>query len=729
MGHQPIDLEVGWTKMFEGGIQKLVKIMEGGFKITFEGNEWMDLYTTVYNMCIQKPPHNWSEQLYTRYSESVANYLKDSVLPSIREKHDVFMLTELSERWKNHELMISWLSRFFSYLNRFYIKRHSVPTLVEVGTNHFRTIVFEAIKRDTQKALLELIVKERNGEQVDRFLMKNVIEIFVAMSQSDLDVYIQDFEDTFLVETSSFYKAESQKWVEQDSFPDYMKKAEERIKNETERVKHYLHSTTEEKLLLVVDTELLVEHQAKLLEKEKSGCVALLNDDKKDDISRMYRLFNRLTNGLQPIAAIVKQHITEAGLALVKEFQTQENVDQIAYIERLLEMHDKYSDLVTVCFSGHAVFHKAMKEAFESFVNKDVNKSGTPEMMSNYCDHMLKVGAEKLSEEKLEEVLDKVVRLFSYLSDKDMFVEYYRKQLAKRLLLQRYNDDSERSMIQKLKVRCGTQFTSKLAGMITDMNLSKDMQNAFANSLSEPMGYDVSVHVLTTGFWPTYKTDGLILPQELTGAIEKFKAFYNSRTSHRTLRWIHAVGQVVLKSSFGGRTYELNVSTYQACILLLFNTQDSYTFGDICKALQISHEDLKRYVVYMIQKKCQIFRKEPAGKEIKEDDQLIINPAFKSDKRKIKIPQAIAKISAEEKEQTKKVVDDDRKHAIEAAIVRVMKSRKTLDHEHLVMEVTQQLGHHFTVQPKTIKQRIEDLIAREYLERSEQNSKAYNYLA
>lgn len=78
-----------------------------------------------------------------------------------------------------------------------------------------------------------------------------------------------------------------------------------------------------------------------------------------------------------------------------------------------------------------------------------------------------------------------VVRLFSYLSDKDIFAEFYKKQLAKRLLLARSSsDDAERSMIAKLKLRCGAQFTSKLEGMVTDMNLSSDMQQVYPNSVA-----------------------------------------------------------------------------------------------------------------------------------------------------------------------------------------------------------------------------------------------------
>lgn len=42
-----------------------------------------------------------------------------------------------------------------------------------------------------------------------------------------------------------------------------------------------------------------------------------------------------------------------------------------------------------------------------------------------------------------------------------------------------------------------------------------------------------------------------------------------------------------------------------------------------------------------------------------------------------------------ERKETRQKVDDDRKHEIEAAIVRIMKSRKKMQHNVLVAEVSQ----------------------------------------
>jgi hypothetical protein len=48
-------------------------------------------------------------------------------------------------------------------------------------------------------------------------------------------------------------------------------------------------------------------------------------------------------------------------------------------------------------------------------------------------------------------------------------------------------------------------------------------------------------------------------------------------------------------------------------------------------------------------------------------------------------------VTKEDKETTSQAVTEDRKHAIDAAIVRIMKARKQLEFQKLVLETSQQL--------------------------------------
>jgi len=294
-------------------------------------------------------------------------------------------------------------------------------------------------------------------------------------------------------------------------------------------------------------------------------------------------------------------------------------------------------------------------------------------------------------------------------------------------------------MIGKLKLRCGAQFTSKLEGMVTDMNLSSDIQTAFNDHLKDKeisLTTDLTLQVLTTGFWPTYKPDELNLPKEMLECITTFKAFFDMRHSHRQLRWVHSLGSATVGATFkpNGKTkkHDLMVSTYQACVLLLFNTQDTYSFTEIQEHLNLPVEELKRYMSSLAggpKGKIKILLKNPDKPEVLPTDTFTYNAGFTDRAHRIKVPMIAAKITQEEKDSTRATVDEDRKHAIEAALVRIMKTRKTLEHQKLVLEASTQLMRHFKPDPKQIKKRIEDLIHREYLERDPNSPNLYKYLA
>ena len=102
-----------------------------------------------------------------------------------------------------------------------------------------------------------------------------------------------------LQDTSSYYSRISTNWILKDPCPDYMRKAEECLKKERDRVSRYLQSNGEEKLVEKVQHELLVVYATQLLEKEQSGCGALFRGNKVDDLSRMYRFYRTIRKGLE----------------------------------------------------------------------------------------------------------------------------------------------------------------------------------------------------------------------------------------------------------------------------------------------------------------------------------------------------------------------------------------------------------------------------------------------
>ncbi|PON96622.1 Cullin, N-terminal [Trema orientale] len=746
MDRKVIELDEGWAYM-QKGITKLKRILEELPEPPFTAEEYMMLYTTIYNMCTQKPPHDYSQQLYDKYREAFEEYITSTVLPSLREKHDEFMLRELVKRWANHKVMVRWLSRFFFYLDRYFIARRSLPALNEVGLTCFRDLVYREVNAKARDAVIVLIDKEREGEQIDRALLKNVIDIFVEIGMGQMESYEQDFEALMLEDSGAYYSRKASNWILEDSCPDYMLKAssfithdaEECLKRERDRVSHYLHSSSEQKLVEKVQHELLVVYATQLLEKEHSGCRALLRDDKVEDLSRMYRLYHKIPKGLDPVASVFKQHITGEGTVLVQQAEDActnqaangAGAQEQVLVRKIIELHDKFMEYVNDCFQNHTLFHKALKEAFEVFCNKTVAGSSSAELLAAFCDNILKKGgSEKLSDEAIEDTLEKVVKLLAYISDKDLFAEFYRKKLARRLLFDRSaSEEHEKCILTKLKQQCGSQFTSKMEGMVTDLTLARESQASFEDYLKKTPdahpGIDLTVTVLTTGFWPSYKSFDLNLPAEMVKCVEVFKEFYGIKTKHRKLTWIYSLGMCNINAKFDAKLMELVVSTYQAAALLLFNTADRLSYSEITTQLNVSNDDLVRLLHSLSCAKYKILNKEPNTKTISTDDVFEFNSKFTDRMRRIKIPLP----PVDERKKVIEDVDKDRRYAIDAAIVRIMKSRKVLGHQQLVSECVEQLGRMFKPDIKAIKKRMEDLITRDYLERDKENANLFRYLA
>ncbi|PPR98488.1 hypothetical protein GOBAR_AA22188 [Gossypium barbadense] len=760
MERKTIELDQGWDYMHKG-IKKLRRILEGLPEPPFTSEEYMMLYTTIYNMCTQKPPYDYSQQLYDKYREAFEEYITSTVLPSLREKHDEFMLRELVKRWGNHKVMVRWLSRFFHYLDRYFIARRSLPALNEVGLTCFCDLVYQEVHAKVKDAVIALIDKEREGDQIDRALLKNVLDIFVEIGMGQMDRYENDFEEDLLQDTSAYYSRKASSWIEEDSCPEYMLKAK-CLRKERERVSHYLHSSSETKLLEKVQHEFVGQPYGKIgyLKRRHSEMGrALLRDDKVEDLlGDVQGFIVKYARGLggarmlgwaegsQPcstgrrwgydnlhnlIVSNINLLVLSADIHSFTQASNAPGVQEQVLIRKIIKLHDKYMAYVTDCFQNHTLFHKALKEAFEVFCNKTVTGSSSAELLATFCDNILKKGgSEKLSDEAIEETLEKVVKLLAYISDKDLFAEFYRKKLARRLLFDRSaNDDHERSILTKLKQQCGGQFTSKMEGMVTDLTLARENQANFedylrSNSAAHP-GIDLTVTVLTTGFWPSYKSFDLNLPAEMVKCVEVFKGFYETKTKHRKLTWIYSLGTCQINGKFDQKSIELIVSTYQAAVLLLFNSSDRLSYSEIMAQLNLNHDDLVRLLHSLSCAKYKILSKEPNTKTISQSDFFEFNSKFTDKLRRIKVPLP----PVDERKKVVEDVDKDRRYAIDAAIVRIMKSRKVLGHQHLVSECVEQLSRMFKPDIKAIKKRIEDLITRDYLERDKENPNTFRYLA
>merc|ERR1712139_4458 len=268
-----------------------------------------------------------------------------------------------------------------------------------------------------------------------------------------------------------------------------------------------------------------------------------------------------------------------------------------------------------------------------------------------------------------------------------------------------------------------------LTSMLADMALSIQLQDEYSKLPQEDAagGVKHEVRVLRSNAWPSKLSTGHAVPcADLLACVRAFEGFYCSKFSGRRLTWAYGTGSVDIGSSCFARRHLFTVSTYQCLILMLFNGQTVFTFKDLCEATKIPAGDCQQQLASLTHQKHSILIQSPSSSEVEDDTEFSLNHEFASDRMKV----VLTTVKKEKKCQpTAKVdVQRERKHAMDALIVRIMKARQRLDHNSLLDEVFKQCTL-FKPQPQQIKMQIEHLIEREFMRRDPDERNIYIYMS
>ncbi|EKM79404.1 hypothetical protein AGABI1DRAFT_120802 [Agaricus bisporus var. burnettii JB137-S8] len=748
------DLATTWAYLEDGVDHIMTKLQSG---VSF--SKYMSLYTVAYNYCTSsRMGHSPSEpglrsganlmgaDLYGHLIRYFSTHLK-----ILREKADLLQDEALLEfyatEWDRYTTGANYINRLFTYLNRHWVRRerdegrkgiYPVYTLALVQWKNDLFIPIQNKQHKLANAILRLIEAQRNGEVINQGLVKKVVDSFVSLGLDEtdtnkacLDVYRDHFELPFLETTERYYKHESETFLAANTVSDYLKRAEDRLKEEEDRVDRYLNTQTRKPLVQKCEHVLIREHSQLLWDNFQP----LLDYDKDEDLQRMYALLSRIPEGLEPLRKKFEDHVNKAGLGSVSRLvelagSGADSLDPKAYVDALLDVHHKNTETVNRSFRGEAGFLASLDRACREFVNKNpatgTSSSKSPELLAKYTDLLLRKNNKVAEEGDLEGALNRVMILFKYIEDKDVFQSFYTTRLSKRLIHGvSASDESEASMISKLKEACGFEYTNKLQRMFTDMSLSKDLTDQFKDRMqsSHPDDLDINfgIMVLGTNFWPLNPPGHeFIIPTELQQTYDRFQRYYQSKHSGRKLTWLWNYSKNELRTNYLNQKYILMTSSYQTAILLQYNTQDTLSLSEIIAATSIPKETLTQILALLVKAKLLINE---------EEEQYDLNPGFKSKKIRVNLNLPIKSETKAETTEVLKIVDEDRKYVIQATIVRIMKARKTMKNQALIQEVITQLSPKFAPKIPDIKKAIDTLMEKEYIERVQNTRDTFAYMA
>jgi len=770
------DFGTEWPKVV-AGFNQILSAIETGNGINHK--EWMFHYNSVFQLAIAQH----EEKMYVEIAKIFENFVRGQSKKIFEKATGELMLKEYLKLFGDFTKTSLSVSRICRYLQRYWIPGNlgKTPSGIEVREIYplalvmWRQHCFEPIKDKLIPSLLDLLDQDRQGNKQDKSLIRNMVQSYIEFDKvgpnEGQQFYEKEFESRYIERLKQFYAAESTQFLAANGVSLYLQKAEERIAEEKTNAEYlgtYL-TTSEPKIKKAIDEVLIEKH----METIQADFLRMLKEDKNEDMRRLYTLLARVADGLPNSANTFQVYLTETGSKIVVEQKKRELKDALAsavpFVKQLMTFYEKYAGLVATCFAGHSLFKTALDKAFRDIMNQESGKFNIPRLLNFYIDSIIK-GKEKdmSTEDEIDDVLQRLVNLFSYLQDKDEFFEYFRKALCKRLLSKgkQYNENAEKSFLSKLKAQSGDAAIRKLQGMFTDVQDESlnEMKNKFEefNKGSKVESVDLEVQVLNESHWPISGTQKfpLLLEKQLLRCQSKFQEFYDKTTEKRRLQWLYNYGTVTLAARFTNSKLpiQLVLTPLQASILMCFNEAPKLSFEELLAHLwpqqstssrqiltssqnssalhDMSLEEILRFAIQpLVYFKYKVLQKEsdpdPKKESIKKVDVFMLREKIPAKKlpRKIAFPPGSAKQQQKEADQDHELVMKQREFEIEAAMVRVMKARNRLEWNQVQVEVINILKSRFTPDARMLKKRLESLIDRKFMERDENDPKIILYIS
>lgn len=146
--------------------------------------------------------------------------------------------------FRNFQTSMVMIRDILMYMDRVYVAQNNCDCVYSLGLILFRDKVvrYSSINNHLRQTLLDMIMRERRGEVIDRPAIKNACQMLMVLGISERCVYEEDFERDFLNQSAEFYSIESQRFLSENSASVYIRRVESRIEEEANRATYYLVS-------------------------------------------------------------------------------------------------------------------------------------------------------------------------------------------------------------------------------------------------------------------------------------------------------------------------------------------------------------------------------------------------------------------------------------------------------------------------------------------------------
>ena len=721
-----MNFEHRWEK-----VSRIIKILLTDTKF-LSRKDWLESFSLIYYLCEDDFERTCIQT--RQLLESHVEEIKDELVKA----DDKLLMYQVN--WDKYYRGVQYVSQFCSHIDR--LRNHVGAMAFDV----WRHRLLQLISSDVINLLKEKIKSESGNTETDS-VIHDVIQSFVQIDsflpeKRQLSTYQTYIEKRYLDDTEEFYTVciDAQKLLVSDP-SEYRAVVLDWLEREKRRCQKYLHKSSLEIVTETRRSQILSSGHLTLLQSEVSD---IFKKQGWSTLQNMYQLFKSAMpnkSAIESLSLSFWKYMKERGSHELKTlFQNSKNQNDTAlaknFVEWILKVQYEYSSVIKDYFDNDKVFTFSLDLALSDIVTQkeeSSTKTRSSKLLAIYCDFLLR--EKKVSETEIDKELTMAASVVKYIQERDVFQEFYRKNLAKRLFQnQSISMVSEKYMIEQLRVVCGFGSVDKfnrMDRMVTDIESSSGLNQSFSDYLTESNhNNDLAsfhINVLSTGFWPLGRTPTVTarVPEDIQRFVDLFREFYDTKFVGRRLSWLHhkCSGDIILRGF--EKSYMVNMSTYQYAVLNLFNRATALTAGEIIRATDLTQENLKNLVESMIGSYDRILTvSPPVSDQFTEASVIKVNEEFSNSSMEFKLPSVLP----QEIQQARSSINEDRSMFLQAAIIRIMKSRKTMKHNDLVQEVIRQSAGKFQPNISNIKKAIEGLIEKEYLKRNTEMNEVYEYI-
>ncbi|XP_054163492.1 cullin-5-like isoform X2 [Oppia nitens] len=745
-------------------------------------SEWQDLFWNVHSVCL------WDEKgankLHITLKDDILDFIHTQQMDVMRHHEDQALLKAYINSWKKFFSQCSYLPMPFNQLEQALLNKPPANSTQKKINNEesivrklmldsWNASIFSNIKHRLQNSAMKLVHSERTGEAFDSQLVIGVRESYVNLCSNPSDrlqIYRDNFEKAYLEATEAFYRTKAPEYLEANGVQSYMYWADMKLMEEEQRASRYLESypgSSQTRLDCCVKVLITAFKDIIIAE-----CPLMIKFNDTVKLQLMFRLLDRVADGIVPMLQFLESHIIEQGLADMMASAEIITQDSEKYIEQLLELFRRFSRLVNEAFNDDPRFLTARDKAFKQVVNdtsvfrlelptrqkiltansnKVQPESRCPELLANYCDMLLRKTpiSRKLTSDEIEAKLKEVLLVLKYVQNKDVFMRYHKAHLTRRLILDSSADsEKEENMVEWLRdVGMPAEYVNKLGRMFQDIKVSEDLNQQFknANRLSHHLTDSINIKILNAGAWARGSERVQVsLPIEMEDIIPEVEEFYRKQHNGRKLQWYHHMSNGTLTFDNNIGKFDLDVTTFQMAVLFVWNDRpfDRISFENLRLATELPDPELRKTLWSLIafpKLKRQVLLCESDVKSIKDfDDSTIfsINQEFavikngKPQRRgKVNLIGRLQLATEKSREEDNESIVQLRILRTQEAIVTIMKMRKRMTNAQLQTELVEILKNMFLPSKKMIKEQIEWLIEHRYMRRDDDNIGVFIYMA